>query len=436
MKKSLVIGVAAVLTAGSFTPTVFADASVQDANQTQQTKTANNASNNDTSGNQSEQENSSESDASSESAVNEEGLIDILTLEQAIQTGLEGNYSLMELNYALQNAEIQLESSVNSYEDTVQDIEDLSDQLEDLENFTERRLTDEQRDALAETLETMDDTIKQLASTNKVLQYNQEEAEKTIVMTIISNYVGLVMQENQLDMMNESLENQLINLQNLATQYELGAISANEYQNAAQDVETQRATIATAEEQLENDTEVFAMNIGIAYHSDLSLAPPEVDMSNVNQEISTEELVANSYAMKTAEENLSNARTQFEETLKNDDTDSYAEEQAMVDVRTEELNVERQQRDLSIAVEDLYNQLDLQYQAVNDANRELQYAQDDFETQRTLYEAGVISEQDYQQSEIMVDQAENTVETEKYSYYLLTKQEELMREGVIQTTTL
>lgn len=370
-------------------------------------------------------------------------LVYTLNLDDAIEYGLNSDFSLMNLQYQLDNLESIQAGTEEDYEDLQDTIEDLEDMMDDLRKiqrelgqrtFQERYAIQEQLKELDELMETLEDSIEELKSGNVTLRYNKEAAEEAMKLSIISSFTNLKKMEEQINFTKQTLDTQKQRVDNLKRQYELGAIPRTEYETAKREVTTLESQMVQLEDQLKSNTAVFALNIGIEYHPELKLEKLNIDqLELVEQEIETEELIENSFDMKVAKENLEYARSQRDKVYDDKDSSKHDKEQAEIAVEQKLLEITQLRVDGKNKIDSLYSNVKLQHQALKDAENEVAYAKEDFENMKKRFEIGVISKADYELSEMSLTQATFNYEMEKYNYYLLLKQVELLEAGVIPT---
>lgn len=370
-------------------------------------------------------------------------LVYTLSLDDAIEYGLNSDFSLMELDYTLKNLESLKAGAEADYEDlqdTVEDLEDTMDRLRKIQRelgqrtFQERYAIQEQIKQLEEYIEEIEDAIEEMEKGQIVpISINQEEAEEAIKLQIISQFMTLKMTEEQLQFTKQTLATQEERVAHLKRQYELGVIPRTDYDVAKRELTSLESQIAQTEDQLVHDTAVFALNIGIEYHPDLTLEKPMLDdqLELVEQTIPTEELIEQSFAMKAAQANLAWAREQRDKVYEDEDSTEHEREQADIAVEVELMNISKLRVDSQNAINELYANVEQQYRALKDAENEVAYAEEDFEHMKQRYKIGVISKADYELSEINLTQASFNYEMEKYTYFLLLQQVALLEAGVI-----
>lgn len=368
--------------------------------------------------------------------------VQTLTLDDAIEYGLNSDLTLMDIEFQLKMFESTqggLEADYEDLQETIKDLEDQMDRLRRIQRelgqrtFQERYMIQEQIKELEEMMENLENTIEKMKSDNTVFRYNQEEAIEAIKMSITSQFMAIKLKEEQLDFIEKTLATQEKRVADLKRQYELGVISKVDYDQATREIAKLESQIEQLEEQIVSETAVFALKIGVEYHPDLTLRKPNLNrhLVLVEQTIPTNELIEQSYNMKVAKENLEWARKERDRIHADKDATKYEKEQADIDVELKLLNISKLKVDGEKAIVELYHNVEKQYHALKDAEKEVEYAKEDFKNMKKRYDIGVISRADYELSEMNVTQALFNYEMEKYNYYLLLQQVNLLEAGVL-----
>ena len=87
---------------------------------------------------------------------------------------------------------------------------------------------------------------------------------------------------------------------------------------------------------------------------------------------------------------------------------------------------------LKESVRQLYYEAEDGYQAVLDAERDLKNAEEDYQKLERRYQVGLVSRINYENAAISVEQARVALQLAQKSYFMLTKQIEMVEAGVIQ----
>lgn len=315
-------------------------------------------------------------------------------------------------------------------------IEDFLSEYKVLEQSTAEKLAAvrEQIYSLTKTLESLDAQLDQL-DLNITTTFNSRiQMREGIKLSIASTFFGLLMSQEQLDLMKSNLENQKAETNNAKIRYDLGLISEDEYEDATRDLTKLEEDIALAEKQLKNDKASFALTIGIAYNDDYQIVTPELgEVTLLKQQKPTEELIYNSYNMVNARTQLRIAEDNFDYVEDLDDPTDEQEDKAEIDIEVAKLNIESLEVELENAINAMFAQVESQYKAVKDAEKELTYAKEDIADTQLYYDLGLLSKKDYESSSLAVKQAELTYNSAKYQYYLLKQKVDSLGEGVILT---
>ncbi|GAA0435247.1 hypothetical protein GCM10008983_09790 [Lentibacillus halophilus] len=425
MKKGVTTGLAALIASTTMTPVALADGNESTVNDDQQAP-------------------DSTGDESQETGDESVETIDTLTLDAAIDHALTDNTSLMLVRYRLDNLKSQLAGTENDYSDLEDDIEDLEDKFDDLKEkpghtFQQRYQIQNQIEKMEDSLDQLEDAYEELTSNKIQLEFNQQEAEENIKFKTVSTFMQLVMTKNQLAFTKESLETQREQVEATKKRYDLGLASRDKFRTAQRELTRLDSQIDQTETTLQNNMRDFAADIGVAYHDDLSLEAPGLEsVEPIEQEKTTEELINNSYSMKTAKEKLELAEYKLDQAKKDvTDTDKDVEaedvNQAEIAVEQEKENIKQLKEDLNQAIDSLFTDAKNQYQSFMEKRHELDYAKEDHQNLKRRLDVGLISQQKYDSARTKVDQAQLDLKSAKQEYFLLKRQVELLRNGVIQT---
>lgn len=371
--------------------------------------------------------------------IDEDELIFDLTIEDAINYGMNSSYSLLNLEYNIENIKSQLAGAEDKHRELKFDIRDLEREMDNLRKygsatFEARYQIQEALKDMRDGLEDLEDAIEGLKTSEIVTEYTNQQTEELIPFQITSSFLQIIMNEEQIELQKENLEVEKQKVANMKEQYKAGTVSRTDYERAAREVTRLNAQIKEAEEKLQKELSVFALDIGIIYHDDLTLKAPSFGEVNlVTQKIETKQLIEDSYAMKIAEEKLTLERYNREQVYEDDDANKFDREQADIAVELALVELAETKRDAERTITELYTDISSQYYSIEDAERELQYAKADISDLKKRYNIGVISKQDYELANMQLTQAEIGLKLETYHYYLLTKQADLLEAGVILT---
>lgn len=369
--------------------------------------------------------------------IDEDELIYDLTIEDAIDYGMHSSYSIINLEYNLENVKSQLAGTEDKHRELKFDIRDLERDMDNLRKygsatFEARYQIQEALKDMRDGLEELEDAIEGLKTSEIVTEYTNKQTEEMIPFQITSSFLQIIMSEEQIALQKENLEVEKQKVANLKDEYKVGTVSRTEYERATREITRLKAQIKEAEENLQKDLSVFALDIGIIYHDDLSLQAPQLgDLNLKTQEKDSKELIENSYSIKMAEEKLALERYNRDQVYEDDDANKFDREQADIAVELALVELAETKRDSERAITELYTNISSQYYGIEDAERELQYAKTDVNDLKKRYDIGIISYQDYEVARMQLAQAEIGLKLETYHYYLLTKQSDLLESGVI-----
>lgn len=434
LKKSATVGLAFLLATSSIAPVAFADEASDEVLEEEVSEDV--------------QEGEKAEEGSEEEEIE---LVTSLSLEQALERALEDNSSLMLLNYQLEILENQEGNTNLDYRDLEKDIEDLEDALD---NLMERRRNldpfdpsyigeriglgqewnamNDQLEMLEDTIEQLEDALEQLRSGQVTLVYNQDEARESIKMATAMTFTQLLMTEEQLELQRKSIDVLETEIANLDRQRELGLISFNEFNTEARELRIQKSDLEQEEKKYHHDLAEFALDLGLVYHPDFSLEPIELSSSALpEQETDTNELIENSFQYKAQLEAIEMAKYERERVYDDEDSSSYQKNEADLNVKVEEENLAQLKLNAEAAIRQLYFDIEDSYQAIQDAQRDLDYARYDYNMLERRYQLGLMSKATFEQAAIQIDQAELAHEMAKYSYFLVTQQLKALEAGVL-----
>lgn len=410
MYKKLSVGMATALFASVVTPAVLAEEAIED-----------------------------EIIVEDEEVIDEEEIIYNLTIDDAIEYGMNSSYSLLNLEYNLKKVESQLSSAEKKHRELRFDIRDLEREMDQLRKYGSA--TFEARYQIQEALKNMRDGLKEiedavegLKTSETINDYMAEQTAQILPFQITASFLQIVMQEKQLAIQQANLEVEEQKVANIKRAYKIGTISRNEYERAMREVTRLQVKIQETEENIADEVALFALDIGIIYHDDLKLSAPNIGKTDLKiQTTDTPELIENSYSLKVAEEQLVLEEYMRERVYDDKDADEYDREQADIEVELARIELAETKKDLERAIKELYKNISSQYYSIEEAELELQFAKEDINDLKKRLDIGIISKQDYEIANKQISQAEIAIDLDLYQYYLLVKQEELLESGVILT---
>ncbi|RUL49801.1 TolC family protein [Lysinibacillus antri] len=418
MKKGISIGIAAMLAFSSYSPSVLA-------------KVENVGSIND----------------STENAV----VVKSLSLENANQYALNSSYMLKELAIQIDRLK-KVEEKINrNYKDAKESLDDLREVRDDLwdyyiqspatpeEQAINRQLI-EQIQLLNSNIKSLENTVPQLENqlddfvyNKKILENNYTQVSETIKFSIMSSFVGLLLSQQQLELMKSTLQVQQTQLNSAKKRYELGLISKKDLDQSTRELKGLKDEMTKLETELSNNKANFALTLGVS-NADFTLVEPKIEeLSLITQEKPTKELIDNSYNILNTKTELELAEDALEEV---DDITGWAREDkdlAQIDIELSKLKIEKDKANLEVAINNLFTQVKNQYQILQDAEDDLNLAKADVKDTQLYYELGLVSKQNYEFSKVKIEQAQINYDNAKYQYYVLQQKVEVLNSGVIIT---
>lgn len=363
--------------------------------------------------------------------------LDSLSLEQAIERALNENSSLTLLKYRMQIIETKQGNTNYDFSDMKRDIKDLEDKKDDLKKkqantFAQRYAIQEQLEALDDVIEQLTDAVEQLESGKATLAFSEAEAKESVKMGTTATYTKLLMTKDQLKLQKKALQTKEKEVATMKLQYDLGLISRDKYDKGKREIVRQQTDIAEAEKQLQKDMIEFTLDLGIDYHAAFTLKP--VTLSNlqlIQQEKETKELIENSYAYKKQLETISITEYTRDQVYEDEDSTTYEKTEADLNVQVEKENLAQLQLNSEESIRTLYHDVEVGYQAILDAERELTYAKEDYQILKKQYDVGLVSRIQYELASISIEQAQLAYDIAKQSYFILTQKVELLEAGVI-----
>ena len=384
---------------------------------------------------------SADTGVSNEEIVEEEvvefDVIKEITLDMAIDRALNDSASLMLLKYQLDLINSQEAVVAKDYRDIRIDVRDLErdfDNLRDREGtFQERYAIYNQLDVFGDTLIQLEQAIEQLKTGKVTLQYSEAEARESIKMGTIAAFTQFKMTEDQLDLQKQAVSVKEKEVAAMKRQYELGLVSRDTYNTALRELDIQKSDIEQLEKNTYQEVVEFALDLGIVFTEGFTLVDPDLsDLQLVTQEKTTDELVKNSFQYKSQLEAISLAEFTRDQVYEDDDSDVYEKNEADINVQVEKQKLSQLELRLKESVRQLYYEAEDGYQAVLDAERDLKNAEEDYQKLERRYQVGLVSRVNYENAAISVEQARVALQLAQKSYFMLTKQIEMVEAGVIQ----
>ena len=384
---------------------------------------------------------SADTGVSNEEIVEEEvvefDVIKEITLDMAIDRALNDSASLMLLKYQLDLINSQEAVVAKDYRDIRIDVRDLERDFDDLRgqegSFQERYAIYNQLDVFGDTLIQLEQAIEKLKTGKVTLQYSEAEARESIKMGTIAAFTQFKMTEDQLELRKQAVSVKEKEVAATKRQYELGLVSRDTYNTALRELDIQKSDIEQLEKNTYQEVVEFALDLGIVFTEGFTLVDPDLsDLQLVTQEKTTDELVKNSFQYKSQLEAISLAEFTRDQVYEDDDSDVYEKNEADINVQVEKQKLSQLELRLKESVRQLYYDAEDGYQAILDAERDLKNAEEDYQKLERRYQVGLVSRVNYENAAISVEQARVALQLAQKSYFMLTKQIEMVEAGVIQ----
>lgn len=372
-----------------------------------------------------------------EEEVIEFDVIKEITLDMAIDRALNDSASLMLLKYQLDLINSQEASVAKDYRDVTIDVRDLERDFDDLRgqegSFQDRYAIYNQLDVFGDTLVQLERAIEQLKTGKVTLQYSEAEARESIKMGTIAAFTQFKMTEDQLALQKQAVTVKEKEVATMKRQYELGLVSRDTYNTALRELNIQKSDIEQVEKNTYQEMVEFALDLGIVFTEGFTLVNPDLsNLQPVTQEKTTDELVKNSFQYKSQLEAISLAEFTRDQVYEDDDSNVYEKNEADLNVQVEKQTLSQLELRLKESVRQLYYDAEDGYQAMLDAERDLKNAEEDYRKLERRYQVGLVSRINYENASIAVEQARVAFELAQKSYFMLTKQIEMVEAGVIQ----
>lgn len=372
-----------------------------------------------------------------ENEVVEFDVIKEITLDMAIDRALNDSASLMLLKYQLDLINSQEATVAKDYRDLRIDVRDLERDFDDLRDregaFQDRYAIYNQLDAFGDTFIQLEQAIEQLKTGKVTLQYSEAEARESIKMGTIAAFTQFKMTEDQLELQKQAVSVKEKEVAAMKRQYELGLVSRDTYNTALRELDIQKSDIEQVEKNTYQEIVEFALDLGIVFTAGFTLVDPDLsDLQPITQEKTTDELVKNSFQYKSQLEAISLAEFTRDQVYEDDDSDVYEKNEADINVQVEKQTLSQLELRLKESVRQLYYDTEDGYQAMLDAERDLKNAEEDYQKLERRYQVGLVSRVNYENAAITVEQAQVALQLAQKSYFMLTKQIEMVEAGVIQ----
>ncbi|MBY0221638.1 MULTISPECIES: TolC family protein [Sporosarcina] len=365
-------------------------------------------------------------------------LLESLSLDTVLELALEDNYSLLLSNYQLELLKIQTGGTDSDYGETAFDIKDLERTKKRLQkasgsgSFAERLQIQNQLEALQDKIDAVEAALEQMESQQVSLIYTEEEAKENIKMAATASYVKLLMTAEQQELQKKALEVKEKEVAIKKRQYDLGILSRDEHSKELREIERQETQLALDKKDWDQELAEFTFDLGVVYHPELKLEPLDLDeLELVEQQTETQELIENTFKYKSQVTAIELAEKQRTRVYDDEDSKTHDKNEADLKVKIEKEKLEQLKTNGAVTIRQLFYDVEDGFQDIRDAERELKFAKEDDKTLKRRYELGLVSRADYELAGIRVDQAQLKLDLAKESYFLLTKNVELLEAGVI-----
>ncbi|MGO4890662.1 TolC family protein [Anaerobacillus sp. MEB173] len=312
--------------------------------------------------------------------------------------------------------------------------EDALKELEPLENAL--TVYNEQKSALIKQREALETQLDQYAKGIKQLEIEQtkstiqrEEAKEGIKVMVTSNYINLLMIEEQLKLSQQSLDLLNKELKALETHQRVGLASVSDVRKLNREIETRKKEHDKTIRDFQFELAKFTFDLGIPYQyqANMKLKPVTVKVKELQKPKKYETLIHDSFQMQIADQNLYLAQYNY------DNTSAYYErEQHRYNVKIAEEQIKQLEKDLEKKIDTLYYDLDDAIDSYEDAKRNLEYVKQDIQDLATQYRLGLVSKHDYEKAFIEVEQAQFEVAMAEKNYFMMLQLIEAMKKGFFQ----
>jgi len=291
-----------------------------------------------------------------------------------------------------------------------------------------------QVEALEDAIDQLQLALKKLEVGELQLAYEAKEAQQMVKMMLTSSYTGLLSSKQQIDLMEASVAQTEKDVNVLAKKVEWGISSAYELEQNKRELEKQKTSLNWAKKDYQKDLAKLLLGINVEYNPDIQLKDVENNSTTVGiTEKNMDKLVENSYSYKKAQNDLSLAELDLKDLKNQGDASVYKIKQAEIAIEVEKEKIRQLKLDLKESIKTLKYDLEKATQNLADKKRDFEYAKRDSERYKIQFEAGLLSELQYQQSNLSIKQAEFDIEMAEIAYYMLKEQVNAVHQGVIQT---
>ena len=373
--------------------------------------------------------------------------LNTLTLEDVITRGTENNKNLTVLQLNLDVSDRQFLNTQYDKKELARDIKDLERKLDDLKDEKDRVNNFQERKGAMETLEQLDDAmqsielaIKQLESGQLQLAMQQDEAKEGVGLMLTSSYTNLLLQNQQINNTEISLQTAKADVKKAQLLNEYGAGSKEDIRKAFIAQKNLERTLESQEKDYQFTLADLSFDIGIAYNPSIVVKPIQYNIAELQIPEDYSTLIENSYKMKQAKSNLETAilnrddlyREYEEDDNEGDDISVYELEQADYQVKIAQENIASTQDGLEVSIKQLYHNADQSFFNYEEALRTLENAKEDVRVLKIRYDLGMVAKYDYDKAATQLTQAEASVNTAKIQNYVAAQAIKALENGYVQ----
>lgn len=354
-----------------------------------------------------------------------------LSLDEVVEKVLENdnNLVIMKAEYA------KLKSQTSNLQKDFRDLEDALDDLwDERENLSgpDRIPNSEAIRTHNDLIKDLEDTLLQLENSLAISEISEEQLKTSLRFQTESRYVSLLTAQEQIEFAKQTISKLEKDLQAAQLRHQYGAASKVDIEDIERELHNAKTNFEQQEEDYRADVKKLLLDMNVPYETTIELAsvtPDEIKPVEKPEDITP--FIESSYAMQQAEKALELAN----ELLENVDSyDRRGKEQAEQDVLIKEEEIKKLESDLEREIDTLYHNINTAYRNVTEAETNLENAKTDYERMKISYELGILSKHDYENGQLLVDQAELELTLSKMNYFVLQKQLEAMKNGLVQVS--
>lgn len=380
-----------------------------------------------------------------------------LSLEEAITLAIEDNTNLARIYYSLKLLELNEESLRDRLADIESSISEIQSNISKMRNEISnlRKCLEggvkecvDNSDNINEQIQSYEKSIsslnRQLISLydnrdsleaeiinleNQIAQnpLQRKLAEEGVRYIITATFAGLEQMQEGIVMQEKQLKQKQAELNKQKRLHQLGRLAKHEVTKAEREILSLQEEIVELKEKYDIQLKNLLLDLNIdPKNKEITLQPLNMpELKKVTQTIPTEKLIADNIEMQLLQKELETLEKQRNMTSGN------LQEQYKVQIDLKNLEIKEKRMQLEKKINDLYLQAKQAYDALKKAERENDYAADDYHKLKKQYELGLISKHDYEQAAIMLDAAEMEYKNAQIQYYLITKQLEALERGFV-----